>query len=57
MPRQDVAFLEDQLDEQASACWKQRKWNTFTDNNNNNNNNNKMMMMMIRRNAEAIAKA
>ena len=31
MPRQDVAFLEDQLDEQASACWKQRKWNIFTD--------------------------
>jgi hypothetical protein len=26
MSRQDVAFLEDQLDEQASACWKQRKW-------------------------------
>jgi hypothetical protein len=26
MARQDMAFLEDQLDEQASACWKQRKW-------------------------------
>jgi hypothetical protein len=53
MPRQDVAFLEDQLDEQVSACWKQRKWSILADNNNNNNNNNNNR----RRNAEAIAKA
>ena len=36
MPRQDVAFLKDQLDEQTSACWKQRKWSIVAENNNNN---------------------
>ena len=55
MPRQDVAFLEDQLDEQASACWKQRKWSIVAENNNNNSNNNNNNNR--RRNAEAISRA
>jgi hypothetical protein len=27
-----MVFLEDQLDEQVSAFWKQRKWSIFAEN-------------------------
>ena len=52
-----MAFLEDQLDEQASACWKQRKWSIVAGNNNNNNKKKKKRKKKWRGNAEAIAKA
>jgi len=52
-----MAFLEDQLDEQVSACWKQRKWSIVADNNNNNKKKKKKKKKKRRRNAEAISKA
>jgi len=45
-----MAFLEDQLDEQVSACWKQRKWSIVAE-------ENKKKKKKRRRNAEANSKA
>jgi hypothetical protein len=47
-----MAFLEDQLGEQASACWKQRKWSIVADDDDDEDDNNNNS----RRIAKAIAK-